>query len=303
MAHDDELAEIARHAVRRRRNDGQARRRGHRQQIPDPDLCRRRNRSGPAGARRRAERHRRDAAIPRPIIISARTRPSPSAPPCRSAPTSASTRPGTCWAAARNCSTSSTRNTTSRRCWPATPAARWVAGFARRSRPSTISRASRFRIGGFAGRVMQKLGAVPQQIAGGDIYPALEKGTIDARRMGRALRRREARLLQGRAALLLSRLVGRRPDAAGLRQSRQVECAAEVSIRAILEQAGQYANNWMMAKYDQGNPPALRKLLAGGAKLHAFPPPVMEACLQGGQGIAHRSRGDQCRTSRRSMNR
>src|SRR5437660_34546 len=37
----------------------------------------------------------------------------------------------------------------------------------------------KFRIGGFAGRVMQKLGAVPQQIAGGDIYPALEKGTID----------------------------------------------------------------------------------------------------------------------------
>ena len=28
--------------------------------------------------------------------------------------------------------------------------------------------------------VLQKLGVVPQQIAGGDIYPALEKGTIDA---------------------------------------------------------------------------------------------------------------------------
>ena len=36
------------------------------------------------------------------------------------------------------------------------------------------------RIGGFAGQVLQKLGVVPQQIAGGDIYPALEKGTIDA---------------------------------------------------------------------------------------------------------------------------
>ena len=36
------------------------------------------------------------------------------------------------------------------------------------------------RIGGFAGKVMEKLGVVPQQIAGGDIYPALEKGTIDA---------------------------------------------------------------------------------------------------------------------------
>ena len=38
----------------------------------------------------------------------------------------------------------------------------------------------KMRIGGFPGRVLQKLGAVPQQIAAGDIYPALEKGTVDA---------------------------------------------------------------------------------------------------------------------------
>ena len=38
----------------------------------------------------------------------------------------------------------------------------------------------KLRIGGIAGQVLQKLGVVPQQIAGGDIYPALEKGTIDA---------------------------------------------------------------------------------------------------------------------------
>src|SRR6188508_1063306 len=38
----------------------------------------------------------------------------------------------------------------------------------------------KMRIGGFPGRVLQKLGGVPQQIAGGDIYPALEKGTLDA---------------------------------------------------------------------------------------------------------------------------
>jgi hypothetical protein len=37
----------------------------------------------------------------------------------------------------------------------------------------------KFRIGGFAGGVLQKLGVVPQQLAGGDIYPALEKGTIE----------------------------------------------------------------------------------------------------------------------------
>ena len=39
----------------------------------------------------------------------------------------------------------------------------------------------KFRIGsGSAGAVLTKLGVVPQTIAGGDIYPALEKGTIDA---------------------------------------------------------------------------------------------------------------------------
>ena len=37
----------------------------------------------------------------------------------------------------------------------------------------------KFRIGGMAGLILAKLGAVPQMIAGPDIYPALEKGTID----------------------------------------------------------------------------------------------------------------------------
>ena len=41
-------------------------------------------------------------------------------------------------------------------------------------------RGLKIRIGGLAGAVMSRIGAVPQQIAGGDIYPALEKGTIDA---------------------------------------------------------------------------------------------------------------------------
>src|SRR5215204_6282746 len=36
----------------------------------------------------------------------------------------------------------------------------------------------KFRIAGLAGQVMAKLGVVPQQIPGGDIYPALERGTI-----------------------------------------------------------------------------------------------------------------------------
>ena len=63
---------------------------------------------------------------------------------------------------------------------PATPARRWAAGSARRSRRSPTSRASRCASAASPARSWQKLGVVPQQIAGGDIYPALEKGTIDA---------------------------------------------------------------------------------------------------------------------------
>jgi TRAP-type mannitol/chloroaromatic compound transport system substrate-binding protein len=38
----------------------------------------------------------------------------------------------------------------------------------------------KFRIAGITGQILQKIGVVPQQLAGGDVDPALEKGTIDA---------------------------------------------------------------------------------------------------------------------------
>jgi len=36
----------------------------------------------------------------------------------------------------------------------------------------------KMRFFGLGGRVMQKLGVAPQLLAGGDIYPALERGTV-----------------------------------------------------------------------------------------------------------------------------
>jgi TRAP-type mannitol/chloroaromatic compound transport system substrate-binding protein len=37
------------------------------------------------------------------------------------------------------------------------------------------------------------------------------------------------------------------------------------------------SHSWMQAKYDAGNPGALKRLVAGGAQLRPFPPAVMEA--------------------------
>ena len=137
----------------------------------------------------------------------------------------------------------------------------------------------KFRIGGFAGRVMQKLGCVPQQIAGGDIYPALEKGTIDGAEWVGPYDDEKLGFYKVAphyyypgwwegGAMLVSFV------------NLDKWNALPKNYQSVLEQAGHYANNWMMAKYDQVNPQALRKLIAGGTKLHAFSPAIMEASFK-----------------------
>jgi TRAP-type mannitol/chloroaromatic compound transport system substrate-binding protein len=137
----------------------------------------------------------------------------------------------------------------------------------------------KFRIGGFAGKVVQKLGVVPQQLAGGDIYPALEKGTIDAAEWVGPYD--DEKLGFNKIAphyyypgwweggpILLAQV------------NLDKWNALPKYYQAVLAQAGQYANCWMMAKYDQLNPPAMKKLLAGGTKLHAFSPEIMQASFK-----------------------
>src|SRR4029078_13186261 len=134
----------------------------------------------------------------------------------------------------------------------------------------------KMRIGGFAGRVMQKLGVVPQQLAGGDIYPALEKGTIDAAEWVGPYD--DEKLGFTKVAPHYS-YPGWWEGGAMLLAFVNLDKwnALPKYYQAVLEQAGHFANTWMMAKYDQVNPAALRRLLAGGPKLHGFSPPIMEA--------------------------
>src|SRR6202048_125497 len=134
----------------------------------------------------------------------------------------------------------------------------------------------KFRIGGFAGRVLQKLGAVPQQIAGGDIYPALEKGTIDGAEWVGPYDDEKLGLYKVAPHYYYPGWWEGGPMLLAMINLDKWN-ALPKHYQNALEQAGHYANNWMMAKYDQVNPTALRKLLAGGTKLHAFSPPIMEA--------------------------
>jgi TRAP-type mannitol/chloroaromatic compound transport system substrate-binding protein len=137
----------------------------------------------------------------------------------------------------------------------------------------------KFRIGGFAGRVMQKLGCVPQQLAGGDIYPALEKGTIDAAEWVGPYDDEKLGFYKVAPHYYFPGWWEGGPMLLSIVNLDKWNALPKY-YQSLLEQAGHYANNWMMAKYDAQNPLALRKLLANGTRLHAFPPQVMEASFK-----------------------
>jgi len=137
----------------------------------------------------------------------------------------------------------------------------------------------KFRIGGFAGKVMAKLGAVPQQIAGGDIYPALEKGTIDAAEWVGPYDDEKLGFVKVAPHYYFPGWWEGGPMLLAF-VTQDKWNALPKYYQSILEQAGHCANNWMMAKYDQANPQALRRLLAAGAKLHPFSPEVMQASFK-----------------------
>ena len=70
---------------------------------------------------------------------------------------------------------------------PATPAARWLAGSARRSKSAQDFSGLKMRIGGFAGKVFQTLGAEPRHPPKDGIYAGAGNRRARRRRVGRTL--------------------------------------------------------------------------------------------------------------------
>ena len=95
----------------------------------------------------------------------------------------------------------------------------------------------KFRIGGFAGKVISKLGVVPQSIAPGDLYPALEKGTIDCVEWIGPYDDEKLGSLQDREILLLPGLVGGRRARPPSDQPRKVERPEQEPIRRFSPRA------------------------------------------------------------------
>jgi TRAP-type mannitol/chloroaromatic compound transport system substrate-binding protein len=136
----------------------------------------------------------------------------------------------------------------------------------------------KFRIGGIAGQVLQKLGVVPQQIAGGDIYPALEKGTIDAAEWVGPYDDEKLGFSKVAPYYYYPGFWEGGPTVHSFFNLERYN-ALPKSYQAALFNAATNANTWMLARYDMQNPPAIKRLVAGGVQLRPFPDDVMNAAL------------------------
>ena len=137
-------------------------------------------------------------------------------------------------------------------------------------------RGLKMRIPGLGGTVMSRLGVVPQTLAGADIYPALERGVVDAAEFVGPYDDEK----------LGFHKVARFYYYPGWHEPSSMDCYY-VNLREwqrlpkeyqqAFEVAAAESNQAMMAKYDQVNPPALQRLLRAGVRLRKWPAEVMKA--------------------------
>ncbi|HEY0849446.1 MAG TPA: TRAP transporter substrate-binding protein [Bradyrhizobium sp.] len=137
----------------------------------------------------------------------------------------------------------------------------------------------KFRIGGIAGQVLQKVGVVPQQLAGGDIYPALEKGTIDAAEWVGPYDDEKLGFAKVAKFYYYPGFWEGGPMVHAFANIEKFN-ALPKNYQAIFTNACAHANSWMTARYDMQNPTALKRLVAGGTQLRPFSNEVLEACLK-----------------------
>ncbi len=143
----------------------------------------------------------------------------------------------------------------------------------------------KLRVSGLvSGRVYERLGVVPQSIPGGEIYQALEKGTLDAVEFSSPVDDQKLGFYKVAPHYYYP---GWHDGSAQLDLFVGVKAfeALPAEYRAIVEAAATRAHTIMQARYDANNPRALKELVAQGTKLHRFPREVMEAGFKEAQAL------------------
>jgi len=137
----------------------------------------------------------------------------------------------------------------------------------------------KFRVGGVAGVILQRLGVVPQQIAAGDIYPALEKGAIDAAEWIGPYDDEKLGFVKVAKYYYAPGWWEANSTGHMIVNLKAWEALPKEYQAAFTAACGE-STAVTMAKYDHLNPTGLRKLVAAGAQLRSFSRPIMDACLK-----------------------
>ena len=133
--------------------------------------------------------------------------------------------------------------------------------------------------GGLIGEVMQKLGAVPQSIPGGEIYQALEKGTLDAAEWVGPYDDQKLGFNKVAPFYYYPGWWEGGPEV-DFFVNRKAFDGLSAENKAIIEAATNVAHVDMLAKYDALNPTALKQLVAAKTKVLPFSQAVMDASFK-----------------------
>ena len=137
----------------------------------------------------------------------------------------------------------------------------------------------KFRTGGFSGKVFERMGGVAANIPGGEIYTALEKGTIDAAEWVGPYDDEKLGFHKIAPYYAYPGYWEGGPQL-DLHVNIKAYEALSVEYKTIIEAASAYAHIDLQAKYDARNSAALKRLVAGGTKLIRFPKDVMDAAFK-----------------------
>ena len=137
----------------------------------------------------------------------------------------------------------------------------------------------KMRIGGFGGKVLERIGGVPQNIPGGDIYPALEKGTIDSAEWVGPYDDLKLGFHKVAPFYYYPGWWEGGPQLDFFVNDKALN-GLSAELKAIVEAAASHAHVETQAKYDARNPAALKQLVGQGAKLREFPKDVMAAAFK-----------------------
>ncbi|MBI2771683.1 MAG: ABC transporter substrate-binding protein [Burkholderiales bacterium] len=142
----------------------------------------------------------------------------------------------------------------------------------------------KMRIGGFGGKVLERIGGVPQNIPGGEIYPALEKGTIDAAEWVGPYDDQKLGFNKVAPYYYYPGWWEGGPELDFFFNTKAYE-ALSAENKAIVTAATSSAHVFMQARYDALNPMALKQLVGAGTKLRPFPADMMAAAFKEAMGL------------------